>query len=290
MTYWQEKDCFLVSAYSNDKTKPSTVYAIDRTTGEETAEYLLYNSDDEMNSNHVGGVAASDVNLYIATGSRISYVPLETLSENYGKSAKIILAGEKDMSTENLLNRGAVSYLSCSDGVLWTGNYYSGLNTSYNTKATDDSSSIIIGMKLTEENQWENFSTMTDPTYKINVPELLQDIQCATYSDGKLIIGTSHGSLFDSALIICDIDLEEGGTQDLRDCSMKLYPNLPMSEGIFVLEGTLYNIYESGAAKFVSNPLSRNGTDVIWQYDFAGIADSSMSLISRIRVELIKIS
>ena len=96
MTYYPQKDWMLVTAYHNDATYSSKVFCLDAATGNFVAmlSFLNVNGDfvamfsfknvdsENLNTDHGGGIAISEHNLYYSCGDKdrkIAYVPLTDL-------------------------------------------------------------------------------------------------------------------------------------------------------------------------------------------------------------------
>ncbi|GEM_PF-5089979 len=262
MTYWPAKNRVLVSAYDRAKEGYSVVYALDFDSGKYVAEYRL------NIVNHVGGIAVSGEYLYIATGKSISYVSLSLIEEKeaeLGGAFDIEIEGKKSLSTNKFLGKNAsVSYLSCSEGVLWAGNFF------YNKKPDDyqpiseDINSRLVGIELSS---LEEFKKCSSPTYTINIekddPDEVNAIQGATYADGILYLGCSYGTRADSQLYVGRLTLTPNSVITVSSSDFVEYKNLPMSEGLFVKDGSLYCLYESAANKYIGMN-SKDPTDVVW--------------------------
>lgn len=175
MTYWEEKEWILISAYDastidrdgdgvttedeQDDKLNSVVYALDATTTDFVALFKIYNSDGSVNISHGGGIAASKYNFYYAdSDSMISYVPLSEMDVPAGTVKNIYLKDSIDCSGE--LYGAKTSYCCYDDGVLWTGNfYYDSSDYDYAAKANASYNSMLIGYKLkgnSSEEEWFN--------------------------------------------------------------------------------------------------------------------------------------
>ena len=113
MTYYPKKDWFFVTAYSNKKPADSSkVFCLDAATGEFVA--LLDFRDvgtGNLNTDHGGGIAISEHNIYYSCGDKdrsIAYAPLSALDGiDKGDYRTIQLMGEQtfyevgSVTTEN---------------------------------------------------------------------------------------------------------------------------------------------------------------------------------------------
>ena len=289
MTYYHQKNWVLVSSYYNGSGKSSVVYALDMETGDFVAQFNLLKSDGTPCTSHVGGIAASEYNLYIADeGSTISYVPLSELNVTPGTKKDITIV---DTATIGELGAGGTSFCSIDAGILWTGNFYRDktlTDDAYSTPANSSYDSMIFGYALSGSSsafEWDAFKNgaiksvgddgsvterftnncVGNPTYSIAVPDAIQKIQCALVSEGRLYMGTSYGRKNSCDLYVANIDLNDaltengnvtytvGGTERKAYLfySYKTFNNhLYMNEGMFMLKHELYILTESAAYKY----------------------------------------
>ncbi len=123
VAYYEAKNWMLISAYHQSKvTKtymPSKIFALDMTTGSLVAEWELKKTNGDVYDGHAGGIAVTQNNLYITNGSGISYIPLSSLDVNAGS-----LKFTATKSLKNELNETSAAYVTVTDGILWTGNFY----------------------------------------------------------------------------------------------------------------------------------------------------------------------
>ena len=289
MTYYRQKNWVLVSSYYNGSGKSSVVYALDMETGDFVAQFNLLKSDGTPCTAHVGGIAASEYNLYIADeGQTISYVPLSELNVTPGTKKDITIV---DTATIGELGDGGTSFCSIDAGILWTGNFYrdeTPTDKAYTTPANSKYHSMIFGYALSGSSsafEWDAFKNgaiksvdsdgnvterfsnncVGNPTYSIAVPNDITKIQCALVSEGRLYMGTSYGRQNACSLYVANIDLNDaltengnvtytvGGTERKAYLfySYKTFGNhLYMNEGMFMLNHELYILTESAAYKY----------------------------------------
>lgn len=164
MTYWEEKEWILISAYdASGAGKHSVIYAIDAVSTEFVALFKVVNQNGTVNTSHGGGIAASEYNFYYAdNASKISYVPLSEMDVPKGTVTEIKLVDSIDCSGE--LNGAASSYCCYEDGVLWVGNFH-WMEEDYNryeTPAHPNYYSMLLGYKLhgnSSAEEWYYLST-----------------------------------------------------------------------------------------------------------------------------------
>ena len=162
MTYWEEKEWILISAYdASGSGKHSVIYAIDAVTTDFVALFKILNANGSVNTSHGGGIAASTYNFYYAdTGSNISYFPLSEMDVPKGTVKEIKLRGSINCGGE--LGGAATSYCCYEDGVLWAGNFYYSGDDRYKTSAHSASNSMIVGYRLhgnSSAEEWYYLST-----------------------------------------------------------------------------------------------------------------------------------
>ena len=309
MTYFKEKDWILISAYDGRETGSSVVYALDFSTGAFTAQFNLLKMNGSPLMAHVGGIACSPNNLYIAdSGSKISYIPLSELEVDAGTVKDVSVSGTADLSAE-LTGDGETantSYASFGDGMLWTGNHYAE-NTVYGNKANVDSGSILLGYRLSgasSEEEWGVFTSLVgSPSVVIPLDGCgIDSVQCATVSGGKVYISSSYGRKYASSIYIAELSATPSIPMTVagRECMgsavsrVKSYSHLPMAEGLFVKDGYMYNLFESAAYRYSGeeDEVCPDPTDVIWRFGvsskgafvsfFAKIADFMRYIVKKI--------
>lgn len=296
MTYYKAKNWVLISSYKNGGGSPSVIYALSLETGRFVAQFNLYNNDKSACTAHVGGIAASNFNLYIADkNNSISYVPLSELNVAEGTLKNIYIQGTVDLAE---LSSANTSFCSLDNGILWTGNFYH-TDGGYNTPANSVYNSMMFGYALQGANsqtEWNAFatgsitgdasaSTNADcagyPTYTLAIPNTITKIQCALVAKGRVYMGTSYGRRNACDLYIADIDLTKDGNttvtiaghqtdayllSDYRSFNNHLY----MNEGMFMLNNEIYILTESAAYKYYGESATNKctyPTDVIWKLD-----------------------
>ena len=251
MTYYPARDWMLVTAYHNDATESSKVFALDAATGEFVAMFSFLNTDGSVNMDHGGGIAVSEHNIYYSCGDKdrkIAYAPLSALANApVGQHTQIQLVAEADF-----VEVGSVSYDSktaytayvCYDeGILWMGNFYDkgadllGVTIAaadYNAPANNTYNSMVFGYRLkgnTSAEEWANLVSGSadckgNPSYAVGLNNTLKDVQYATVDNGKLYLSRSYGSGAgnsinfgfgeSSFLTVADIDLSVPGTQEIK--------------------------------------------------------------------------
>lgn len=277
IAYWAEKNWLLVSyyvdKYDSANAGAAVIAALDLNTNQTVGVYKFTKADGSAFTAHMGGIAVGTYNLYYTDGNHgIGYIPLteltaetKTISISVGESVSI--AG---------INKGAeTSYLSMSNGLLWTGNFY---NKDY-SKVPGKYLSMMYGYEISGTDSASEFASLkaiaADPTYVVAAPDSVDQIQGVAYRNGQIILSRSYGRKNASYLTIYSCTLDKSSTVDnptvLSD-KIKEVKSLPMSEGI-TLAGTnmLYNLFESGAAYYREGKDGKakgsNPTDQVWKVD-----------------------
>lgn len=296
MTYYKAKNWVLIASYKNGGGSPSVIYALSLETGRFVAQFNLYNNDKSACTAHVGGIAASNFNLYIADkNNSISYVPLSELNVPEGTLKDIYIQGTVDLAE---LSSANTSFCSLDNGILWTGNFYH-TDGGYNTPANSVYKSMIFGYALQGANsqtEWNAFATGSItgdasassnadcagyPTYTLAVPNTITKIQCALVAKGRVYMGTSYGRKSACDLYIADIDLTKKGNTTVTIAghqtdayllsNYRTFNNhLYMNEGMFMLNNEIYILTESAAFKYYGESPTNKctyPTDVIWKLD-----------------------
>lgn len=219
MTYWEEKEWILISAYdASGNGKNSVIYALDAVTTEFVALFRVFNANGSVNTSHGGGIAASKYNFYYAdSDSKISYVPLSEMDVPNGTVKDIRLKASMDCQGE--LGGAATSYCCYEDGILWTGNFYIDSDDRYNKKAHNDSQSMIVGYELhgnSSEEEWHYLSTgynlvTLDSTAQNQTSGTLT--YTPSYAGGKIMISgkvTTDAAIGEATTNFATANLTEG--------------------------------------------------------------------------------
>lgn len=256
MAYYPQKDWMLITAYHGNTAEtgvqPSMVFCIDNATGEFVAMFSFKNIDGSANTDHGGGIAISENNIYYACGDmdrKIAYAPLYALDgiENEAdKYREIQLVDEQDFYEIGSVTKSSktayTAYVCYDQGVLWTGNFYDEgailgiVAADYNAPANDAANSMVWGYRLsgsTPAEEWANLMGATgkdcqgNPSYVVALHSEIDDVQYAVVDNGKIYIsqsyGTGKGTLSVSVggmddyshLCVADIDLSVPGNKTI---------------------------------------------------------------------------
>lgn len=254
MTYWEEKEWILISAYdASGSGKHSVIYALDAVTTEFVALFKILNANGSVNTSHGGGIAASEYNFYYAdTGSNISYFPLSEMDVPKNTVKEIKLKGSINCGGE--LGGAATSYCCYEDGVLWAGNFYYEGDDRYKTSAHSDSDSMIVGYRLhgnSSAEEWYYLSTNFN-LIKLNTDstaeQTIGSLKIRTYNtDGANaeVRGTvtTDTALGEATHNFCSMTLTEGKKYKIEFVSDNNLSDLYM----FAPNGTHCNVKQSTA-------------------------------------------
>lgn len=277
IAYWAANNWLLVSyyvdKYDSADAGAAVIAALDLNTNQTVGVYKFTKADGSAFTAHMGGIAVGTYNLYYTDGNHgIGYIPLTELTAG----AKPISISVRESVSIAGINSGAeTSYLSMSNGLLWTGNFY---NKDYST-VPGKYHSMMYGYEISGTDSASEFASLKaiaeKPTYVVAAPDSVDQIQGVAYRNGQIILSRSYGRKNDSALTIYSCTLDKSSTVDnptvLSD-KIKEVKSLPMSEGI-TLAGTdmLYNLFESGAAYYREGKDGKgkgsNPTDQVWKVD-----------------------
>lgn len=277
IAYWAEKNWLLVSyyvdKYDSANAGAAVIVALDLNTNQTVGVYKFTKADGSAFTAHMGGIAVGTYNLYYTDGHHgIGYIPLTELT---AETKTISISVGESVSIASI-NKGAeTSYLSMSNGLLWTGNFY---NKDY-SKVPGKYLSMMYGYEISGTDSASEFASLKaiaeKPTYVVAAPDSVDQIQGVAYRNGQIILSRSYGRKNASYLTIYSCTLDKSSTVDnptvLSD-KIKEVKSLPMSEGI-TLAGTnmLYNLFESGAAYYREGKDGKakgsNPTDQVWKVD-----------------------
>lgn len=277
IAYWAEKNWLLVSyyvdKYDSANAGAAVIAALDLNTNQTVGVYKFTKADGSAFTAHMGGIAVGTYNLYYTDGHHgIGYIPLTELT---AETKTISISVGESVSIASI-NKGAeTSYLSMSNGLLWTGNFY---NKDY-SKVPGKYLSMMYGYEISGTDSASEFASLKaiaeKPTYVVAAPDSVDQIQGVAYRNGQIILSRSYGRKNASYLTIYSCTLDKNSTVDnptvLSD-KIKEVKSLPMSEGI-TLAGTnmLYNLFESGAAYYREGKDGKgkgsNPTDQVWKVD-----------------------
>ncbi len=263
--YFNPKGWYLISACDPEGKMPSVIYALSGKTGEFKAQFNL-KRDGKDYTGHVGGIGVSNYNLYLTgEGSEIGYIDLSMLYVPDGTVRDVAIAEFTDIS--EAVGGASASYVTVTDGILCTGNFFH-TEEPYNKKAGKDYSSVVLSYTLkgkSSADEWKNFAKSAPKKYIL--PETVSKIQCAAIKGDKLFAVSSYGRRNDSEFYIFTAKAK------LDEKTARVYTGMPMIEGFFIRNGSVNFITESASDKYNTRSYffwktSKNPTDVMWKFDY----------------------
>ena len=259
-------DWLIISGYYDDGDLPSMLMILDAKTGSFVKSVKLQNVDGTMYYGHAGGIASSGSYIFITSDYSARTIAIETL-EKAKDGATVQFASDFKINTKG-------SFANVYSEILWIGDFI---------ESSDSARSEVTN--VTTLNSGETFYAYCEgynlkeglpKIDKINsardgyVPDIMLAIPEQTQGmtrtlSGGFIFSTSYGRKNNSVVKVFN-DVTEGdkvGTVmvdgvevDLYACDeleMKTsYIAPPMSQGIESVNGTIYLLFESGAAKYRS--------------------------------------
>ena len=253
----------LLSGY-HDVGGPSLLFLLDAATGRLAKVIHLYEPDGRPYTGHAGGVAASSRHIWVASEGRVRFLRLNDILED-GNALHIPFQGAFAVPVR-------ASYVTVFDGVLWVGEFAHG--SSYptderhwmTTPSGQHHRAWMVGYRLDPVRDMPpQLDGLSDPDAP--VPDMILSvtdrIQGAAFRDDTVYLSQSYGRNNDSALLVYRNPLnqvpEAFVTLGDREVPLWYLDSMkererwrlpPMSEGIAVVDGEIFILFESGAAKY----------------------------------------
>ena len=275
--YDERTNRFYLSGYFQFNMRHSVICVVDAATGQAVGEYELSNIDGTPNYGHVGGIAVSGNNIYITRGRVLERISLDSLKK---AGAKGTVQVEEQIRLHAGSN-GGNSFVDCSNGYLWTGNYYD--PDGYESTANENYNALIRGYKL-DENEPSGISaelkTVNTTSYDY-VPSIIYHvpegrIQGMTTTESHLILAASKSTKF-SYLYVYDrnknshkkdsIVFDRNRVVPVQRLSLeKSVYAIPRIEELTLVGDSIYATFESGAIIYRPNSVNC-ATDSVWKID-----------------------
>ncbi|MBR3789069.1 MAG: hypothetical protein IKJ86_03655 [Clostridia bacterium] len=257
-------DWIIISGYYEDKTFPSMLMVLDAKTGSLLKSVKLQNVDGSMYYVHAGGIASSGSYIFVTSDYSARTIAIETL-----KKAK---DGDIVQFTSDFKINTIGSFVNVYSEILWVGDFIE--STPEERSKVENVTTINSGETFYAYCEGYNLKDGLPKIDKINstrdgyVPDIMlaipEQVQGMTRTlSGGFIFSTSYGRKNNSVIKVFN-DVTEGdkaGTVmvdgvevDLYACdeleTKITYTAPPMSQGIESVNGTIYLLFESGAAKY----------------------------------------
>ena len=259
-------DWIIISGYFENKSLPTMLMIIDAKTGSFVKAVKLQNVDGSMYYGHAGGIASSGSYIFVTSDYSARTISIEALEKaKNGDTVKF--------SSDFKLNTIG-SFANVYSEILWVGDFVessdSARNEITNVTTLDSGETFYAyceGYMLKDGlPKIEKINSTHDgyvPDIMIAIPEQVQGMTRTL--TGGFIFSTSYGRKNNSVIKVFN-DITEGdktGTVTIDGKSIDLYAcdelemktsyvAPPMSQGIESVNGTIYLLFESGAAKYRS--------------------------------------
>ena len=261
-----DKNWIIISGYYEDGEFPSMLMILDAENGAFIKAVKLQNVDGSMYFGHAGGVASSGSYIFVTSDYSARTVAIDTL-EKAQNGATVRFVSDFKLNTKG-------SFANVYSEILWVGDFVESED-----KARKDAqwvTTINSGETFYAYCEGYNLKDGLPKIEKINsthdgyVPDIMlaipEQVQGMTRTlSGGFIFSTSYGRKNDSVIKVFNDVTEgdrvdtvtiDGNTINLYACDeldMKTsYTAPPMSQGIESVNGTIFLLYESGAAKYRS--------------------------------------
>ena len=272
LDYWEEADLFLISGYFNPASSSSSaILAVRKSDGKYVGEWSLKNQNGSWHSNHDGGIAVTETDVYLANASTLFRISLNQIKQT-GSSGTLKIEQEIPVPVR-------ASYCNYSGGYLWVGEFSIYGNSSY----------TITGHEFGENYAWtvgyrligSSGRLESTPSVVISTPDRIQGF--CMLDDGRLFMTKSYGRTNDSHYYITRENPLTGAADGSVTISGKqvplyeikvgakafAYKVVPMAEGCTCIGNTAYVIFESAAYYYraaTPTSVSKNPTDRIWSF------------------------
>lgn len=243
LAYSTTEDVYLISSYSNEG---SYLYA----TGpgvEKTIALPLYQNG-EVFTGHVGGVATSGPNVYLADGGHIYLLSL-------GDEILRNTSGKIDIGTGYEVNNNA-SFVFTNDDYLYVGEFHDAKHNYICDHPYEDNNAIVAQYALSDFNDYDYDGTsVITPQMNISIRDQVQGF--AIKDDGTIILSTSYGIassrffIYDSSCLVDTGDSLYGAplyTLSMVTCSLQAPP---MMEDLDIKDDRIIVFNESACNKYV---------------------------------------
>ncbi len=268
LAYDPKKNLMFISNYMFNGN-PSSLSVISMENGAFVKVLPLENPDGTPHMGHVGGLAVSKKNLWVASGKGVYRISL---------AAVYTTDNEKPLTLEQFIPTAAKgSFAAYSEGMLWVGEFTS-RDGSYSTPQShhvktpsgEVHHAWMAGYSLNPETDRIQSKTVIGgkiyPDYIVSLPD---EVQGAAFFKNFLVLSLSYGRRNSSRLVLYKNPLHKQSTERIKLPEGKKIPLTlldradqirtltapPMTEGITNDNGTLAVLFESGSVKYRSTGL-----------------------------------
>lgn len=283
MDIWPEQGWIMMSGYFSDNSVSdcSMIIAIDMATGQIAAEYKLRKADGSAYTGHVGGIAVTKKNLFVADGSQLRRIPLESLY-NTGRQGDIQIVESINVPVR-------ASFCNYSGGYLWVGDFYSSTKSAppafrhmLNRMGQNHYAwSVGYALDETAENEigterWQEGMEYATPDVILSITKKIQGMVVA---GDHILLSQSYGRTNNSVILQYQnvLSTPQHSTYKLNDKQIPVWfldgrvleksiTAPPMSEGLAALGNRVYILFESAAEKYRLDG-GKNPVDKIFTMD-----------------------
>jgi hypothetical protein len=249
ITYAREQDRIILSHYLDDA--PSRVSVVDHSNGRMTASIVLKEGPARFHYGHVGGIAALNGSLWIASEGKILQYDLEPLLSK-SPPAAVVPVAVRPAETR-------ASFCTATDDTLFVGEFV------YGSRYPTDPSHHLKDRMGVKKYAWVCGYSPDDPLGKPKfVLSITQRVQGMAVTRGRVFLSLSYGRRNRSTIVIyrnplreaphSKATLSDGTTVPLWFLDGKNYLTEidfpPMAEGITMIGARLAVLSESGATKY----------------------------------------
>ena len=268
ISYYAPQDLIIFSGYSSDKTMPSSLMAVDRSTNQLVKQIFLAKPNGKAYKGHAGGVCVTEKNIYVSNDNHLYRMSLATF---LGADNACSYNFEEVISVPC-----TAAFCQYNNGILWVGEFErTTLNPAEEQYKTDPSHHIkaeggkntgwVLGYQLTgaTENEFAPGSITKNgaiPNYVLSTTERIQGF---TISRDMIYLSQSYGRKNNSTIYRHRNVLNES-----PDTTANIYgKNVPvwlldkstetasltcppMTEGLCTINDKVYISFESAAAKY----------------------------------------
>lgn len=281
IAYCKNTDRFFLSYKTTATERAASIATVDAKTGELIGEYRILDEDGSPSYAQIGGIAVSEKDIYFHPGgAKVKRIPLAAF-DAAGKKGTVQV-----VQTLNLEIGGAKtgSYVDCSGGYLWFGNFYDADKKTYAHKALEKFPAVIRGYKLDSSSPdgiaEECKATNSDKyEYIPNIIYTVDDthIQGVTTTGNYMLTTTSYSTTEPGIVHVYDMTKNDSVEDILTFDENRQVPVIhltpeknfvtpPYLEEIAINNEQLYMNFESGAIAMRVNK-GAFPTDSVWKID-----------------------
>ncbi len=261
-----DKNWIIISGYYEDSLLPSMLMIIEADTGSFVKAVKLQNVDGSMYYGHAGGIASSGSYIFVTSDYSARTIAIETLEKAKN--------GDTVKFTSDFKINTIGSFANVYSEILWVGDFIE--SSDIDRGKVSNVTTLDSGETFYAYCEGYNLKDGLPKIEKINsthdgyIPDIMlaipEQVQGMTRTlTGGFIFSTSYGRKNNSVIKVFN-DVTEGdraGTVTVDGISVNLYAfdelemktsyiAPPMSQGIESVNGTIYLLFESGAAKYRS--------------------------------------